>query len=141
MHSNNHPLSGCVKLYKGYDGIHDFYMVDSDFLGLNYNEFQNGNPNPLRATDFADPENQMENGVIYGFAVPNKMGKAGDVDKTLEYLTYSVNMIEGVVSQVDKMNQGVNIYNRDLFVLYRPICCKIVVTNINSSSRWLGQTP
>jgi len=132
-----------IKMYKGNDGQHDFFLVESDFLGVNVNMYAdgsaaNGIPNSLRSNSMEDAENKIENGVIYGFAVPNKMGAAGDPDKTLEYITYSINMVEGVVSQVDGMNQGVNIYNRDLFTNFRPLVAKIIVKNIDTASRYIS---
>jgi hypothetical protein len=45
-------------------------------------------------------------------------------------------MVEGVVNPMDGMNQAINIYNRDMFVNFRPIVSRILVKGIDAKTRY-----
>ena len=123
-----------IKLFSVGKGSTKFYVVATDFLSINVNLKELGRKNTLRG-EGADYDS-LENGVLYGVAVPNKRGAAKDSERTLEYVTYSINMVEGVLSAADGMNPAINLYCRDLFVNFRPLVAKILIKGITPAQRY-----
>jgi hypothetical protein len=123
-----------IKLWKSASGQDAYYLVGSDFLSNNVNLHAQDIKNTLRGDKDAAEFHDMNNGVLFGVAVPNS--KVGDAEKTMEYITYAVNMVEGVVNPMDGMNQAINIYNRDMFVNFRPIVSRILVKGIDAKTRY-----
>ncbi len=127
---------GGIQMYKQGDGNNAFFIVGCDLLSINENNKNKGLFNTLRGSTASDDAyDNMNNGVMFGVAIPNGRGETADSSKTLEYITYSVNMVEGVVSS-DGINPAINIYNRDMFVNFRPIVAKILVKGIGAKDRY-----